>query len=113
MQAMTKPLQALLVRKIDGKLQISGPTIANDKVTDVDLVLLLCDAAELKNPARKAEVTTFMLMTSGSPLSEKSKSPFNGIRTIGYMLGSILAQEYKEEDLLLWTSVEYLGNENT
>lgn len=99
-------IKALLVRKEGSKLCIYGPLTAKELKTkdDIDLVLLLCDHAESVKSENKADVKLFEDCTKNSKLSEGASRNMKHIRTISYMLGTVLMEEIKD---LYFDSVEY------
>lgn len=104
----TKPLQALIVKKNSNKLQIIGPKTAKEVAgwDDVDLVILLCDHTEMSKPEHALELKTFKECTFKSKISEESNRSIKHIRTISYMLGTVLMEELKD---FYFDGVEYRG----
>lgn len=99
-------IKALLIKKEGTKLQISGPIAAKDIKSrdDIDLVLLLCDHAETIKSENKSDMRIFEDCTKNSKLAEGSSRNIKHIRTISYMLGTILSEEIKN---LHFDGVEY------
>lgn len=93
----SKPLKALLFRKVDNKMEIYGPKTASQVAgwNDVDLVLLLCDFNEMKKPEHNADLRLFEDCTSGSKVAESAWKRIKQVRPISYMIGSMFLEEVK------------------
>jgi len=99
-------IKALLIRKEGSKLQILGPMTTKELKAkdDIDLVLLLCDHTETVKPENRADIKAFEDCTKNSKLSEGASRNMKHVRTISYMLGTVLMEEIKD---LYFDSVEY------
>ncbi len=101
-------LKALLIKKNGTTIDIYGPLTSHELRgrTDIDMVIYLCDSAELADESNKDDVKAFERCTSNSKLAESSIRTIKHTRTISYMLGSILSEEIKD---IYFTNVNYKG----
>lgn len=112
-------LNALLIKKVDDTLQVTGPVtssyfplqtledMANPENYNYDLVILLCSYEEMIKPEHKEELMLFELCIKNSPHLAMEKSKFKGIKTIGYLLGTTLERELKNIDLITFSNLTY------
>ena len=95
---MSKMLQALLVKKVNGRLQVSGPKTSNDLqgITDLDMVLILADYREMSKAEYKEQLSAFEAATDKSRVAEDARRLIKHVRPISYVLGSLFLEDVKD-----------------